>query len=189
MRYNDFAFLFSTIVYCPVVTGILYSHKYCSTPASFSVWGDDWRKVVLILDLEVKILLIKIHFSTSLGGKKVSHSTSQNGRKSAFLCTKCGSLMWVSLFLCYLQLLKPNKYWLLFENSSLLCCTYLCVCTPWMIVYCFSVLYFIVCSLALIFALRSAEIFRNLWNSGKVLIKNSSSQAPLVYLYCVLKYH
>lgn len=148
----------------------------------------DWRKVGLIPDLEVKILLLKIHSSTSLGGKKVSHSTSQNWHKSMFLCTKCGSLMWVSLFLCYLQLLKPNKYWLLFENSPLLCCTSLCVCIPWMIVYCFSVLYFIACSLALVFALN-AEVFWNLWNFGKVLIKNSSSQAPLVYLYCVLKYH
>lgn len=105
------------------------------------------------------MLLVKIHFSTNLGGKKVSHNTSQNGHKSAFLCTKCGSLMWVSLYLCYLHLLKPNKYWLLFENSSLLCCTFLCVCTPWMIVYCFSVLYFIACLLALFFALRSAEDF------------------------------
>lgn len=131
MRYENFAFLFSTIFYCPTVTRILYSLKYCWTLASFSVCRADWRKVVLISDLEVKILLLKIHFSTSLGGKKVSHSTSQNWHKSVFLCTKRGSLMWVSIFLCYLQLLKPNKYWLLFENSPLLCCTSLCVCIPW----------------------------------------------------------
>lgn len=116
----------------------------------------------LIPDLEVRVLLVKIHFSTSLGRKKVSCSTSQNGHKSAVLCTECGSLMWVSLFLCYLQLLKPNKYWFLFENSSLLCCASLCVCAPWIIVYCYSVLYFIAHSLALTFALRSAEVFLEL---------------------------